>query len=874
MKVKDLRLRMRALFLPARTDRELTEELESHIALQTRKYEENGMTRADAGRQARLEFGGVARTEEECREARGIDLIADSIRDVRYALRSYRRTPLFAATVVATIALGLGLNTALFTIFDAYYLQSVNVKDPQGLYEAGWIDQTGAGHDFTWDEYHRFVAQNAAFSEAFAYKHTFARMNGRGVTATLVTGNYFNVLGVSAALGRTLVPDDSLVPGSEPVIVVSYSEWQNQFASDPDIVGKKIYVKGFPFQVVGVARAGFTGLGARAAAFWVPITMASRLNPGPDLFGSSQPHSVSIVGRLTDGASFSQAQAGLNVWISRLESPRQSASVRGLLTSRANYKPLRAVNALEFLPILVAFSLVLLIGCANVANMMVARAISRKREIGIRIALGASRARLIRQLLTESVLLALPAAGGGFALSYLLVRLSLRVLNATLPAGINDFAARFPALTPNIEVFGFAVAFAVLAALVFGLIPAMQATRTDIVRSAGSKHGLQTTQYRNALVVGQITISVVVLITAAILLRGINGIRELNAKLSSNETVEVTVQEGFRARVLDRLSADPDVETIVSAERSPVDRKFTVSVMPAEGGGLLQTASDMVSPGYFPAFEIPILRGRNFTEGEATARLPLAIVSETAAERLWPKQDAIGKSLRIAMDQSSGARLASFQTVLVIGVAGDEISRWITNGEDKSLVYLPANLRTATTALFVRSRSGGEIARHRIDSELSSIDPLAADDVRRLQIRDWVAEEAYSFSLAYWVSTGIGLLALLLTLSGIYGVMAFSVSQRTHEIGVRMALGAMPRSVSGLFLKQSAKLGFYGIALGCVLALGMSRVLSSVLVVSNTFSGYAYLGVGTLVLGAGLAAAYIPSRRAAQVEPSVTLRCD
>jgi predicted permease len=481
---------------------------------------------------------------------------------------------------------------------------------------------------------------------------------------------------------------------------------------------------------------------------------------------------------------------------------------------------------------------------------------------------------LIRQLLTESILLALPAAGAGFVLSYLLVRISLRVLNATLPAGINDFAARFPALTPNIEVFGFAVAFAVLAALVFGLIPAMQATRADVVRAAGSKHGLRTTRYRNVLVVGQITISVVVLITAAILLRGIDRIRDLDAQLSSNETVEITVEEGFRARVLDRLSADSDVETIVSAERSPVDRKIAVSVMPAEGGSSLQTASDIVSPGYFETFEIPILRGRNFTESEAATRVPSAILSATAAERLWPKQEAIGKSLRIAMDQSSGTRLASFQTVLVIGVAGDEISRWIANGEDKSLVYLLANLRTANTALIVRSHCGGEIERHRIDSEISGIDPLAADDIRRLQIREWVAEEAYSFSIAYWVSSGIGLLALLLTLSGIYGVLAFSVSQRTHEIGVRMALGAMPRTISSLFLKQSARLGLYGITLGFVLALGISRVLSSVLVVSNTFDGLAYLGVGSLVLCAYFAAAYIPSRRAAQVEPSVTLRCD
>jgi predicted permease len=855
-------------------DEELDDEIQSHLNMALRDRVERGESSADAELAARRQLGNIALVKETTRDIWGWRWLENFVQDVRYALRSYLRTPLFAVTVVATIALGLGVNTALFTIFDAYYLQTVNVREPHALYECNWMDQTGADHDFSWDEYRQFVAQNPAFSEAFAYRHTFVRMNGRNVTATLVTGNYFDVLGVSAALGRMLMAEDSQVPGQEPVIVLSYAEWQNHFGSDAEIVGKKIFVKGFPFQVVGVARAGFTGLGARAAAFWVPITMASHLDAGPDIFGATQPRIISIVGRLKNDVSVDQAQAGLSVWIRRLESSPRITQVHGLLTSRARYKPWRATNALVFLPILAVFSLVLLIGCANVANMMVGRAISRKQEIGIRIALGASRNRLIRQLLTESVLLSLPAAAGGFVLSYLLVRISMRVLTATLPAGINDFAARFPALSPNIEVFGFAVAFAVLAALLFGLMPALQATRADIAQVVGNKRSVRTKRMRNGLVVGQIAISVIVLITAATFLRAVDGVRDLSGKLSGTETLQITLQEGFRARVLDRLAADPDVQSIESAERSPVDRKIVVGVMPAEGGALLQTASDMVSPGYFADFEIPILRGRNFAASEASARLPVAILSQTAAERLWPKQDAIGRSLRIATDQSSGPRLASIQTVMVIGVVRDEISRWITNGEDTSLMYLPTNNRTATTALLVLVHGDAEVARRRIDSEISGLDPLAADDIRRVQIRDWVSEEAYSFSIAYWVSSGIGLMALLLTLSGIYGVLAFAVSQRTHEIGVRMALGATPQAILGMFLKQTARLGIFGIAVGCVLALGISRLLSSVLVVSNTFNGWVYLSVGALILSACLAAAYIPSRRAAHLDPCITLRCD
>ncbi len=869
---KDLRLRLRALLFPSRIERELKEELEFHIELETRKNIAAGCNPQDAERKARLEFGGIAQVEEKCRDTRGVELVTTTFRDLRHALRTYRRAPLFTATVVLTIALGLGIDTALFTIFDAYYFQTVNVRDPQSLYECNWIDATGSGHDFTWDEYRQFAGANPAFAEAFGYLHTAVRVNGRNKTATLVTGDYFQMLGVSSAMGRTLLPEDS----ATPVLVLSYAEWQNHYAGDPGIVGKTVFVKGYPFQVIGVARTGFTGLGSRTAAFWMPISEASRFDAGPDLFGSAQPRNVSIVGRLGRGSNSDQALAGLNVWVRRFEiiGPKERTPVRGLLTSRATFKPWRAANAFLFAPILLAFSLVLIIGCANVANMLVARGISRQREIGIRISLGASRGRLIRQLLTESLLLALPAAGAGFVFSSFLIRLSLRILTSTLPPGVRDFAGRIPALTPNLEVFGFSMAFAMLASLLFGLIPALQLSRGNIAQSAGNHAGLGVSRCRNVLAAGQITICVVLLITAAVLLRGIEHIRGLNAELSNQETIQVTVQEAFRARALDRLLADPEVAAVVSAERSPVERKTNIDVNPAEGGGRAQIASNLVSPGYFAAFDIPILGGRGFTEGEADARLPLAILSQTAARRLFPNQEAIGRSLRVTDNPETGPRLQPFQTVAVIGIVRDEISRWISNGEDKGLVYLPANTRTPGTALFVRPRGDAETARQRIDSEILSIDPNVADELRRLHVREWVAEEAYSFLIAYWASTAIGLLALMLTLSGVYGVLAFSVSQRTHEIGVRMSMGATASGILGLFLKQSARLGLYGIALGCLLALGVSSLLRSVLVVSNPFDIVVYASVGLLVMCACLTAAYIPSRRAAQLDPSVTLRCD
>jgi len=832
-------LRLRSLIQRRRLEQDLRDELHSHIEFETRKNLARGMDHAEARRQAMIHFNGFERVTEECRDARGVNWITTVWRDSVYALRGFRRSPLFVATAVATIALGLGIDTALFSIFNAYYFAPVNVRDPYSLY--------AIGRTWSWDEYQKFLLQNPAFSEAFASRQPEVRLNDRRAFALLVTGDYFRILGASPAVGRFPDPSSSR---NQPVLVLSFSTWQHRFAGDPNLIGKTVLVAGHPFEVAGVAQPGFRGLGARPVDFWAPIDSIPNV---------ASP--VSIVGRLKPEYRVTQANAAIRLWLQRLTAgtPDPTIPFRAELTSLANFKPWNPANTLTFAPILVAFSLVLLLGCANVVSMMLARAVSRQREFGVRLSLGASRAHLISQLLAESVMLALPSAAAGLLLSQAFIWLSIRVLFATLPPGIAEFTNRLPALSPDLRVFSYNLAVALAAAVVCGLVPAVQSTRTNLVQS------FRPSRLRNALVVGQVTVCVLLLITAGILLRSVKQVHNFDASLSRRDTIEIALGENYRARVVDRLSSDPSVDTIAAASASPVDKKPWLSVSPRSGGTSLLVAANTVSPEYFTLFDLPIVIGRNFTDEEARSAAPVIILSQTAATRLWPNQNALGQTLSIA-NRPTAAR--------VIGVSRDDLSRWITNGDEKTLAYFPGTARAEGNRIFLGVHGDAEAVRRKLDSNLATIDANAVDEIHRFQIREFVGEEAYSFRLAYWASAAIGLLALLLTVTGIYGVVAFIVSQRTREIGIRMALGATSTAVSGLILKQSMRLAFLGCLIGAVLALGTSTALASMIVIVNTFDLLTYFGGILFVLLACAAAGYLPTYRAARIDPVTTLRYD
>src|SRR5579872_2146915 len=627
MSWNDLLLRIRALAFRKRVERELDEELQFHLAMESRKNAAAGAGDVESARLARVHFGGVDQVKEECRSIRGIQLIETILQDIDYALRTFRRSPGFALTVIGTIALGIGLNTALFTIFNAYVLRPLSIHDPYSLYSFTWVNRAGRSHAFSWREFDSFRKNNQVFSEVAALRLLYARVDGHPMMGELVTGNYFQMLGVGALLGRTLLPEDALAPGRDPVIVLSYSAWKNKLGGDSGIIGKKIVLHGYPLEVIGVANQGFSGMGETPRDYWTPLTMAAQLETGPDLFGPEQPEALNrVVGRIERGLSVSQVQSALTVWSKRMtaDRPDSERAVGAALQSEATALPLTLEMIVVFSPLLAAFGLVLLLACANVANMMLARAMARQREIGIRLSLGAARWRLIRQLLTESILLALPAGLAGFVASQAIIQFGVGVMFATLPADMAEFVTTVP-LPPDTRVFGFMLIAALVSAVVFGLAPAIQVTRCDVMLAARGEFtsDIRPVRLRNALVIAQITVCVVLLICSGVLLRGADAMRHFDIGFKTHSVIAIEIGEKFRTRIVNRLSSEPGVQAIAAAGSTPLNGMLpAVSISAGEGQKALRAWYNHVSPEFFRLLEIAILRGRNFSAEEAVSGAP------------------------------------------------------------------------------------------------------------------------------------------------------------------------------------------------------------------------------------------------------------
>jgi len=870
---RDLQLRMRALLFRRRAEEEMDAELRFHLEMQARKHREAGLAELEAGRRARQEFGGVAQVQEECRDGRGIRALETLLQDVRYALRGFRRAPGFAAAAVAIIALGLGLNTAIFTAFDAYVLRPLAVRDPSSLYEFSWTLPNGREHRATPAEFADFRRTSTAFAETLGFDMFFTRVEGHYLFGELVTGNYFTMLGGDAALGRTLTPDDAPAPGTQPVAVLSFTAWKNKFARDPEIVGKKLVVRGYPLTVVGVAREGFPGIGDLPVDFWAPLTMGAQLQGGSNLQRNRRGN-IEIVGRLRRGWSPSRTKASLAAWAHQYtaDSPFAEKAVNVRLLSRASTLAPRTATLAAMSSFLASFGLVLLVACANIANLMLARAMARQREIGVRLAMGAARSRLIRQLLTESVLLAAAAAVVGFGISQATIGLAVRLLYATTPAGYLD-ALNLVSLSPDVRVFAFMLAAAIAATLLFGLMPALQATRPNIMQAARGEFttDFRPSRLRHALVIAQVAVSALILISAAILLRANLRIGGVDPGLQSAGVIELDVEEPLRERVVQQLAADSLVQSVAAAGKVPFMGQLPeLVVRPAESKDRHRARFQMASPEYFAIFQVPLVRGRSFTADEARGDAGVAVISEATARRLFPDRDAVGRTFRISAPHGPG--MPMFSEARVIGVARDAINGWIGDGTDSTCIYFPTTLHSAGTVLLARVAGNGDAARQRLDASLARDIPGAIDQIH--SVDEILAVQLYPFRVVYWVSAALGAVALLLTLTGLYGVLAYLVAQRTKEIGIRVALGAGWGQVAGLVLKQSLRLAATGTAVGSLAALGLARILAALIPNIPNFDAAAF-GVGMLlVFAASVCAAWMPSLRAARIEPVATLRCD
>jgi hypothetical protein len=847
MTLKDLKLRARALLRPNHVEHELEEELAFHVELEARKLIDEGMTPAEARQRARAHFGSTALAADRCRDERRTAVIDNTIRDVQYALRAFAKAPLPAFTIVVTVAVGLGLVAVVFTVLNALIFHVDQVSDIGEMYavERTW-PANGDASPLTRPMFDAMRADTRVFTDAYATVPGIdLHVDGRRMAVTLVTGNFFQVVRVSPVIGRALAPADD----GNAVIVLSHKGWDRHFDREPNVLGRTLLVNGVPFEIIGVTAAGFRGLEVGGPDLWAPLSQRGQFRPGDR--GRENEVGVEIVGRLRPGVSRDNARAQLAAWNSNrsADTPDRRSTSIDLLPRRGTVpQPLEAVAV--FAPLFVAFGLILMIGCANVANLLLARGVARQREIGIRLSLGASRRRIVRQLMTESVLLGLAAAAG----------------------------------VPLFLLLG-----AIVSTLLFGLAPALQATRLELVRTMRGelKRDTRPGRARQALIAVQVTASALLLICAAVFLRGAVDAAGADPGLRTSDTVMVDfANEPLREALVGALRAHPSVAVVAASSPGPMGflRPATAEAAPDDPGGAGRRATvayQFVSPEYFDVLDIPMLRGRGFTPSERSAASGVVVVSEKTARMLWPDGEALGQVLRMKVDLPSPAilksQIAAPGAYTVVGVSRDIGMRLHIIGMSFASpdVYLPTTSSDPATTFTMRVHGDPDRAREALLADLTRVDP-ALVNVRTL--RTMAAIEGYIMRAAFVVAMALGALALALTLSGLFGVLSYMIEQRRQEIGVRMALGATTKHVARLVLLQSLRPVGLGLVVGAVLAGSLGRALLAA-PVGALFSQFLrvsdpapYAASLIVITAACVLAALVPALRAARIDPIATLR--
>ena len=876
-----LRSRLRSILFHGRREAELREELELHLDREAERLHATGLSPQAARVEAIRTFGAMERTKDECRDARGTAVVDGVARDVRFTWRSLRRAPLSALTIVMTVGLGLGLVAVVFTVLNTLVFRPDGVRSPEELFaiERQRPVTTETDSFTTRPGYDALVRETEVFSGAFATTSDVdAWFDGVRREGRLVTGNFFEVLGVTAARGRTLTPADE-EPGRPPVIVLSHRAWSQHYASDPGIVNRTIRVNGASFQVVGVMPESFRGLEIAAPDYWAPLSLLDHFRSGGA--GDDTPEGVNVVGRLAPGVSPGQARAQLAAWDSQWTIPRAGEPPLPpiILEPKPGTVPLSMETLALFMPLFFAFGLILLIGCANVANLLLARGIARQREIGIRLAIGASRRRIVAQLLIESLVLALVAAGIAFGMSRLALGAVVYAVVASFPPGAGSLRLAVPEADWRVALFLLAGALA--STLLFALAPALQATRVELVRAIRGEvvTGARPGRLRNALVLLQVTGSVLLLTCAAIFLRSSWAAAKVEPGIRVDGIVTVGVlDEGRRAMALDVVRTEPSIRAMAAAWPNVLGGR------PATAEGTREKVDityQLVSPAYFDLLGVELVRGRAFSAIEQRASAGVVVVSELVAAQLWPGREPIGQSLRLETDATRdpgppGEPTSIARSFTVIGVsrnvAGFRIGGVRMAGAG---VYVPVGPDVAGTSLILATRSDVEHARRSLIDRMARIDPNLAD-VETLQ--SVARMEAYLLAIPFWLTLVLGALALVLTLSGLFSVLSYLVEQRTKEIGVRMALGATRGNVAALVLSQLMRPIGLGLVLGGTLTAGLGGVLLSTPAAAfigetiRLFDPLAYTGSVVCIVAACVCAGLAPAWRAGRVDPVAAMR--
>jgi putative ABC transport system permease protein len=870
--------RVRALVRRAQLERDMDEEMRFHLAM--READHAASTGEDAARSARRRFGNVAALQEECRDVWTFAALETLRQDTRFALRVLWRSPGLTAAAAASLALGIGANTAMFSLVSAILLRPLPYPDADRLVRLKGFYPKGA-----------VVAlqeEARTMEAAGALADVEMNLTGQGeavrLAGSVVSANLFAVLGRGAALGRTLEPGDDR-PGRDGVVVLSHSVWQARFGGDASVVGRVVAIDGVGRQVVGVMPPGFHFPSA-TVQLWVPL----RLDPGQseDYWGFGW---MPAVARLRGGASVAQAHDELRSMVVRIgtmfpwPAPDWNADAAVVPLQEDLVRDVRRT----LLVLQAAVGMVLLIACANVASLLLSRAAVRRKEMALRAALGATRSRLLRQLLTESV--ALSVLGG--ALGVALALAALRALAAVLPAEAGGFAA----VGVDGGVLAFVTLLSLLCGLLFGLAPAAAVSGVDLagsIKSGGQRatatHGVRL---RGAFIAAEVALAVVLTVGAGLLIRTLHRLMRVDPGFRPGQVQALRVSpnpEACDARaecvalydeLLRRVQALPGVAAVAAASTLPMSGDQPLLPVEMEGHRLDPAAgrapllwAGAVTPDYFDLLHVPLLQGRAFDRADAERAAPVVVVSAGTARRYWPGQDPIGKRIRVVWD-------ADWRTV--VGVVGD-VRQYALSGRSPAditgALYMPYPQAVAldrqiprSMALVVRSSGDPDGLGEGLRASVAGMSPdLPVSAVERLDVV--VAASVAEARAMMWLFAGFAGCALFLAAIGTYGVVSYATAQRTYEIGVRVAVGASRRDILGLVVGQSLKLVLAGLAAGVVAALALGRTLSSFLYGVTASDPVTFAAVtGILVLTAVLAGA-LPGRRAAAIDPARALRND
>ena len=876
MNLRDWTLRLQALVMPRRVERDLHDELSFHIERETKKLIDEGMEPARARNTAEARFGSTTVAADACRDERGTAFVDNTIRDVQYATRTFRRAPLAAITIVVTVAIGLGAVAVLFTILNRFLFRVDTVPDINAMYGVERTRSNGDRSPLTRPQFEALRKETRVFTDAYATLTDIdLRVDGQMMAVTLVSGNFFQVVGVRSVMGRALAPADDERSGGNPVIVLSDKGWTRRFDRDPNVLGRTVVVNGVPFEIIGVMPKGFRGLEVSAPDFWAPLSLLAQFRPGDR--GQEDSVGVGVVGRLKPGVAMESARAQLSAWESnqQVSAADRRALTIDLVPRRGTLpQPMEAIAV--FAPLFFAFGLILLIGCANVANLLLARGVARQREIGIRLSLGASRRRIVRQLMTESMLLALVAAAGGYVVSRLTLEGAVYWAMRVMPVDLGDVNINVPAADWRVAMF--LLVAAVAATAFFALMPALQATRIEPVRTLRGElvKDARPGRARNALIGVQVFASALLLICAAIFLRSAIASSRFDPGFRTADTVMIEfVNEPKRAAMLQAIAAESTITAYAAVRPGMLDQRAGFA---DTGAGKKSVPYKFVSGAYFDVMGIPILRGRSFTAAERDEDA-VVIVSESTARMLWPDRDAVGETFRLEPDMNSETQPKDepplpARMVTVVGVSRDITGFRFTDVKHAG-VFVPTSLDVPETMAMARVSGDPDLARQTLLDHLTRIDPNMGMIVT---MRTVARLEGFFLNVAFWVALILGSLALLLTVSGLFSVLSYLVEQRTKEIGVRIALGASSRKVTQLMLWQTARPVMYGLLAGAGLATTLATALLTtefgafISEIVHVTDPIAYAASLLVVVAACLLATWVPVIRAARVDPMQALR--